>query len=308
LDDSGKPDIRKITFLDGEVVDSPVVAKVLHQEVYEFKTWWAVERSSGRPVPSWGSEEFSRIANEFSTQVLERIQQTQQMLEKDGILHLPIVEFHPEAAQPYMVQMKFPPNSADFRMFNASEFFKNGKRLSYEDASGLFTPEMQEAYVQMIQKFTKNDHIPLDLSLGNVFFKRANGKWEAGVVDIDLVMEAKNPQGFPADFAEEIRVLRADQVFSRLGENPRVWKAKPDGSWDAEIFNEKMFEYPYPGNGATPFIRFNPTMDDFEKVLIDPAIVRKYFPQLRAPKVLKKSSYAMPWPRPFREFRFEAAA
>jgi hypothetical protein len=199
-----------------------------------------------------------------------RMKKAGELLEEAGIEHARILEAHPNAPKPYVIQEIV--EGGDVKMFASRDL-----RAPRGGVPSNFPVEFQEAIVKLFRKLADKEILGTDLSIPNLYFKKVGNEWIAGILDVDLLVRGDSAQeGYTWKWIKSIRA----------GEEPGLWslseESRPGVMANAQGYWEKMFEFMYGGNDGGQFGRAYITWDSqantYRGVLIEPKLVAKYFP------------------------------
>jgi hypothetical protein len=198
-----------------------------------------------------------------------------------------MLEFHPDASEPYVVQRKIAFDGKRIVMVKTDGLYKAirirgvSPLKDYDEVVKTFPPEFQEALVKLYANLAHHGLVSPDLSLPNVYFTLDNGV-KCAPLDIDHI----------ADFHElETIGPHDDKTLSwltRVVAYPDIFM--PSNTVDnrplesAEVFMEKAFELPMGGNRLNRYVEIDGKTLDMQPRLVDPQLIRKYFPDFK-PKV-----------------------
>jgi hypothetical protein len=130
-------------------------------------------------------------------EVLQRMLDAQALLKRANIPHKPIIA-HRMTPEPYFLQERIPVNSDRFKLLDPRDL-----------APGEFTPQLQEAVLELYQKLGRAGLVWTDGKLDNIYFELVDGKWVAGVLDTDFIVEF----GKPIQNAYNARRLRTMEAW-----------------------------------------------------------------------------------------------
>lgn len=217
---------------------------------------------------------------------------------KDGkaaILQLENVEFVPNAERPYIIQKKIDPQN--MTLFENKEIvevpdptspggIRKESRLPRKTQAAFVKDKgLQKAVAKLFYNLKENGLVWEDCHLGNMFFvKDARGEWVAGILDQDRIIRFSERQSdnmslfmgiteVSSDNKLRIRSLSGSKMLDPSKAYDLVLKQKGPFYPSAEFFMEKMFEY-------KAYVIYDPDTKTFHQILIEPDVIREYFPKL----------------------------
>jgi hypothetical protein len=197
-----------------------------------------------------------------------------------------ILEIHPDAEEPYLLQKKVGGHGEV--LINANDLMESimgrvqGRPFAYSELSQKFPPAMQRAVARLYYSIGINKLISTDLSLGNIYFKKVGEEWIAGILDVDHVVSVREAVDDATwKWIEKIIADPEYKSISSVAVDRRAMSQSP------LTFMEKMFESTYGGNTNAPWVIFDSELNRFiqpsdvnnlGRNLIDPSIIKEYFP------------------------------
>jgi hypothetical protein len=197
-----------------------------------------------------------------------------------------IIEIHPDAEEPYLLQKKVGGNGEV--LINANDLMEvimggvQGRPFAYVELSQKFPPAMQRAVARLYYSIGVNNLISTDLSLGNIYFKKVGEEWIAGILDVDHVVSIHEVNDdFTWRWIEKIVADPEYKSITSVAVDGRAMSQSP------LTFMEKMLESTYGGNRGAPWVFFDSALNRFvqpsdlgkwTRNLIDPSIIKEYFP------------------------------
>ena len=126
----------------------------------------------------------------------------------------------------------------DIKMFKALDLHEPGTAQQ-------LPIEFQEAIVKLFRKLADNRILGTDLSIPNLYFKKVNNEWIAGVLDVDYLVSANGPQeGYTWKWINDIRSGEVLGLWSLTEEQRPGVMDNRRGYW------EKMFKFMYGGTAG----------------------------------------------------------
>ena len=152
-----------------------------------------------------------------------------------------IIEIHPDAEEPYLLQKKVGGNGEV--LVNAKELMEvimggmQGRPFAYAELSQKFPPAMQRAVVRLYYSIGVNRLVSTDLSLGNIYFKKVGEEWIAGILDVDHVVSIdKIGDDATWKWVKKVAANPEHKSISSVAVDGRAMNRSP------LTFMEKMFE------------------------------------------------------------------
>jgi hypothetical protein len=258
-------------------VGTCVSAKSAYSVVYEI----------ANPPGEWPYEKLLKIVKECpgdestAREVLERTIRGARYLEQARIPHARIGpgDVFPGSARPHYLQQRVI-LGPDVKMFT-----------NLETRTAAFGREYQEAVVELYQKLAKANLVMIDGHAENLFFRLVDGRWQAGILDPDMIVPFR---GSPQNAFLNLELILIEFAPASQGihsmARPRVPRpleapnqAFPSLYPSAELYMAKMLErkgwvkcVPDSGGGL-----------EWRRTRIDLDLIERYFPRFREPVDLK---------------------
>lgn len=239
---------------------------------------------------------------------IERVYNTLMSRAKGTILFPEVLEFHPDAIPPYFIQKKLKFKPGELEQVDPGLLVRetrpgSGEYIprSWPEIERAFPREKRLAVAELYAQLGRLGLVAADLSLPNIYFKKAGGRWVAGILDIDHILPY---QELLASAVPETAV--SHDWMQMIARNPhdfapsvtvdgRYMLDHPRTGWTSDPLNfmEKSLEMPYwGGNYNTPWIRYNPVQRRFMRVLIEPELIEQVFSRFRTePRPALKTSF-----------------
>jgi len=251
---------------------------------------------------------FAKYSQEMGTQAeqLQRMWQANSELlatrnGKHAIEFAEILEIHPEADRPFLLQKLV--EGPDVSFVKARDLLQRiveigpgiGVPKSFKEVSNLFPREMQRAVARLYRDIAENGLMSTDLSLPNLYFKKAGDEWVAGILDVDHVVNVRKPDPNSVTWKWIWRIMGKPEAETR-----QITSIAFDGRRmdTPSRFMEKMLEHTYGGHHMTAFITFDDATKTLVPQLMDPTVIQEFFPDFKtmpAPAVPARAPGRQGW-------------
>ena len=212
-------------------------------------------------------------------QQIDRMKYSQDALKKIGVEYAEIVEFHPDADVPIVIQNMVPLDGENFVMINMRKLVREVERLkkksleplSYDEICKVFPRPMQRAVVRLYRQLADAGYACTDLSLANIYFHKVGNDWVCGILDVDHVVPFG--QKTPHFTTEWVRLNQRLFAVFHVTERPIATGVE---------FMEGMLSFDgLGGNLRIPFLRYDMVRNQLMPCLIDPYLAEEFFPYLK---------------------------
>jgi hypothetical protein len=224
-------------------------------------------------------------------QTVEIARRVAQRLEERGIPQLEILEFHPDAPKPYVIQRRLPKDGQVFDL--AFRNIINEFGVEVDVCAGLkggkkLTPTQQRGFLRTCKMFGAGEDpvIMEDAHIGNFCFVPKGNTWEAMVIDQDRVGRWQNLMEEPEMFGivmrlqerpsvEPFRIYSLEERIDPDDAIKLIHAQKGQLFWpSADFFMEKVLEF-------KRYIHYNRKTKEFESFILDMKIVEEFYPHIR---------------------------
>jgi hypothetical protein len=249
----------------------------------------------GCVIKFYAKEYVNNVPTAAGKQAVYQTQLSSQYL--GDIPQLEIKAADPAAPVPYVIQERLQPNMETFEARVPDIDPDNGrvrvdaqgnpkKRLNTQAIKRFAADEgLQRSVVELFYKIAKKGLIWEDAHLGNMyFFKDANGKWVAGVLDQDRIIPFAQRDSMMGRWMSAVELFEMPNKCRSMYKSQRRFP-KFDLAWqfarrnplpqfpDAFYFMEKMFEY-------KAWVLFDENVGEYQQLFIKPEVIRERFPQM----------------------------
>jgi hypothetical protein len=187
-----------------------------------------------------------------------------------GIEFAEVLEFHPDASKPYLIQRRLNFDGKTLLQIDPKTLL-TGKLPDAAKINANFPPPMQRAFAVLYFRLALQGLISPDLSLKNVYFRKVGDQWVCGILDIDHIVQAQSPAPVGTHVTWDwVRQIHEDQA-----ELMPSFTYKGTAVATSLLFMEAMFQYPMGGNSDLPFVYFSDAQQKLVQGLMEPDVIKK---------------------------------